>query len=525
MQRLCLIVHLLMLIVLFCYWFDFFENRDATLHTGTLRHIDALLDDTHRLSLSVLHEIDAFRDRLPVHLKSAGTLAPAALEPITAATARTRLCQSLQGRTIHLVGPHETLYQLHTYLLKTLHLPAMRVSCPGPISCPFHALCHPLSRSPGSSAPGPLTPADVASTNTSLLRFLYSSTLHPSPTRDDARFRLPFVDPRTGVRVVDSRWVTQAATASKNKAADVLVLSRAPLPAPAWSYNSSRGDWTWLRALRGPELEHAEPLAHHLFVDVLSRLDYYLPTEPNSQRLLLLLGAALHSTVSTFLPSLLLNLEKLREHAGHRAIFGEKPVLWYGSWFQPVSCASDHVSTLLSSEPDPQRLLLRLLAQAEAIDNPWSAYYNAQGLASFFAEVISAELVTPVYMHERLLKELLPKYGILYVSSLSTVISPEVGRTYKQGEHPRCVSHVNSYPLYSRGLVLHSACFRNAPRHAHGAKVFERPTRCPELLGLGGCAESLTAESAPCQFLQNNKLLCHVFVYQTTVGKQASSKS
>ncbi|KAH9048473.1 hypothetical protein EDB84DRAFT_1262398 [Lactarius hengduanensis] len=341
------------------------------------------------------------------------------LEPIAPATARAQLCQSLQGRTIHLVGPRETLYQLHTYLLKTLHLHASRpspsrISCPGPLSCPFHALCHPFSPPPGYGS-GPLSPADVASTNTSLMRFVYSSTLHPSPTRDDPRFRLPFVDPRTGVRVDDSRWVMQGAASRKN-ATDILILSRAPLPAPAWSYNASRGrNWTWLSALRGLEQEHAEPLAHHLFADVLSRLDY-LPTEPNTQRQLLL-SAALHSTVSIFLPSLLLNLEKLREHAGHRAILGEKPVLWYGSWFQPVSCGSDHVSTLLSSEPDPQRLLLRLLAQAEAIDNPWSAYYNAQ-----------------VYMHERLLATLLPKYGILYVSSLSTVIPPEVGQTYKQGD-------------------------------------------------------------------------------------------
>ncbi|KAI9441208.1 hypothetical protein H4582DRAFT_1810468 [Lactarius indigo] len=398
-----LIVNLLVLIVLFCYWFDFFESRDAALHAGTLRHIDALLDDTLRLSLSGLHENGAFQDRLPVYLKSTGTPTSAApLEPIAPATARAWLCQSLQGRTIHLVGPRETLYQLHTYLLKALHPHAprpgaTRTSCPGPLSCPFHVLCHPLSRLPGSGS-GPLTPTDVASTNASLMRFVYSSTLHPSPTRDDPRFRLPFVDPRTDVRVVDSRWVMQAA-ASRKKPADVLVLSRAPLPAPAWSYNASRGgDWTWLSALRGLEREHAGPLAHHLFAE-------------------LLLGAALHSTVSTFLPSLLLNLEKLREHAGHRAIFGEKPVLWYGSWFQPVSCAQDHVSTLLSSEPDPQRLLLRLLAQAEAIDNPWSAYYNAQ-----------------VYMHERLLAELLPKYGIVYVSSLSTVIPSGVGRTYKQGD-------------------------------------------------------------------------------------------
>ena len=379
MQKICLIVHLLVLVVLFCYWFNFFETRDPALHAGTLRHIDALLDDALRLSLSGLHENDGFQVRHPVNLKNTGT--PPLATPTAVAAIRARLCQRLQGRTIHLVGPRETLYQLHTYLLKALHPHTARVSCPGPLSCPFHALCHPLPRTPGS-APGPLTAAEVLSTNTSLMRFVYSSTLHPSPTRDDPRFHLPFVDPRTDVRVVDSRWITQAASRRrKGSDADVLVLSRAPLPAPAWSYNASRGDWTWLRTLRSLEQEYAEPLALHLFADVLSHLDYP-PTEPNTQRLLLL-GAALHSTVSTFLPSLLLNLEKLREHAGHRAILGGKPVLWYGSWFQPVLCSPEHLSTLLSSAPDPRHLLLRLLAQAEAIDNPWSAYYNAQGLAIF----------------------------------------------------------------------------------------------------------------------------------------------
>ena len=384
MQRFSLFAHLLILVVIFCHCFYFFENRNPSLHAGILRHIDALLDEALRLSLSGLIESDGFQARPHLSLKSA---MPPLIEPIAVATTRARLCQSLQGRTIHLVGPRETLYQLHTYLLKALHLHTTHVSCSGPLSCPFHALCHPLSRSLGSAS-GPLTPADVVSTNASLMRFVYSSTLHPSPTRDDPRFRLPFVDPRTDVRVLDSHWVTQTASRRKN-ATDILVLNRAPLSAPAWSYNSTKGDWTWLRALRGIEQEHADPLTRHLLADVLSRLDQLL-TEPNAQRLLLL-SAAFHTTFSTFLPSLLLNLEKLRDHVGHRAILGNKLVLWYGSWFQPVSCAPDHVTTLLSSEPDPKRLLLRVLAQAEAIGNPWSAYYNVQGLASFsFAEAVFA---------------------------------------------------------------------------------------------------------------------------------------
>jgi len=207
--------------------------------------------------------------------------------------------------------------------------------------------------------------------------------LNPSPTQEDARPSVPFIDPRTGVRVVDSRWVRHAASSK----ADILVLNRGPLPAPAWSYNkntSSARNLTWLATLRALEQEHAEPLSD-IFADVLSRLDRNddhdarLRRSAESDTTKLVIDAARHPSASTFLPSQLTTLSKLREHAGHRPILEtKKPVLWYGSWFLPVSCAPDYLS-VFSSESDPKRLLVRLLAQAEAMDNPWSAYYNAQG--------------------------------------------------------------------------------------------------------------------------------------------------
>jgi hypothetical protein len=52
------------------------------------------------------------------------------------------------------------------------------------------------------------------------------------------------------------------------------------------------------------QITHAEPLSD-LFADVLSRLDHDhdLPSESNIK--MLLISAALHSTISTVLPSLL----------------------------------------------------------------------------------------------------------------------------------------------------------------------------------------------------------------------------
>jgi hypothetical protein len=214
----------------------------------------------------------------------------------------------------------------------------------------------------------------------------YAGNLNPSPTQEDVRLNsVPSVDSRTGVRVVDSRWVRYAASSK----ADILVLNRGPLPAPAWSYNknndSAACNLTWLTTLRALEQKHAdsEPLTD-LFVDVLSRLDHHHDHDESAQPDItkLVINAALHSTISTFLPSLLSTLNRLREHGGHRPILStppKKPVMWYGSWFLPVSCAPDSLSVFSSSGSDPRHLLAQLLTQAEAMNNPWSAYYNAQG--------------------------------------------------------------------------------------------------------------------------------------------------
>ena len=78
---------------------------------------------------------------------------------------------------------------------------------------------------------------------------------------------MPSVDPRTGARVIDSRWVRYAASSK----ADIHVLYRGPVPAPAWRYNKNDDsdpparNLTWLTTLRALEQKHAEPLSD-LFV-------------------------------------------------------------------------------------------------------------------------------------------------------------------------------------------------------------------------------------------------------------------
>lgn len=84
-------------------------------------------------------------------------------------------------------------------------------------------------------------------------------------------------------------------------------------------------------------------------------------------------------------------------------------------------------------------------------------------------------------MHERLLAQLLPMYGILFISSLSTVIPPEVGRTYNQGDYPR-------FPATSN-LVPHKAEDWSCVQH-----VFETPHGT--LMGQKFLKDLLTAMSS-----------------------------
>ena len=430
------------------------SRADDAIHhvrVGTFRLVDDLLDEA--LHVSLVSSTQNHQDGRPRASPSQHPSRAAAYQvPLVGSalqvdldTLRAQACQILRGKSVFLVGPHETLYQLHSYLLTVLHpdsipgstiAPTVRPSCPGgslSYSCPSHPLCHPTKSPPQSSfhpgsgsvsgsgaaydyeSPDALaadsdirrsTTNSSSSSSSSLLRFFNSGNLNASPTQEDARLGgvVPFIDPRTGARVIaDSRWVRYAASSK----ADILVLNRGPLPAPTWSYNNKHGaaspahNLTWLTTLRALEQKHAEPLSD-LFAAVLSRLDldldyhdddHLMPmlpfssssssAEPDTTKLVI--NAALHSTISTFLPWLLSTLNRLREHTGHRPILGtqKKLVLWYGSWFLPVSCSPHSLSVFSSGSSDPRHLLAQLLTQAEAMDNPWSAYYNAQGSYDF----------------------------------------------------------------------------------------------------------------------------------------------
>jgi hypothetical protein len=95
------------------------------------------------------------------------------------------------------------------------------------------------------------------------------------------------------------------------------------------------------------------------------------------------------------------------------------------------------------------------------------ALFASPGLSSFF----------PVYMHDRLLSRLLPTYGVFYISSLSTVVPPEVGQTHQQGDRFFLFDRRLQVDLRSPLLAEDWSCIRRVfetPRGVHMGQTFLR---------------------------------------------------
>jgi hypothetical protein len=331
----------------------------------------------------VLDEVLASVARLPQlqaqMVSSSPSTAPRFLN--TSTMPNVRLCELLHDKTIYLVGPPHTTYVLHSHLLHGLTPPdAPKPYCAGAAFCPYHILCVP----PAAFLSALSEDMDLAPymhtgrrasppVGAALLRFVPSVTLDATLDRNAARFAMPRVDLRTGVRVADYPWVAPASRA------EVLVLGRAAVPAPAWSYRVKNGSaWDWLEEIGRIEREMPERGAE-VFGEVLGRLSnrshegYGAFRDTARVKTERVLRAALHSTVAVFAPSVLGVLEDVRRHAGFAPVLRNKVVLWHGGWFLPVLPGSADEEE--DGRGTPRALVGRLVRARE----PWSAYYNAQG--------------------------------------------------------------------------------------------------------------------------------------------------
>lgn len=267
------------------------------------------------------------------------------------------LCTLLSAKNILLVGPETTFY-LHSLWLHALgKLDNRQFPCFGPEFCTFHHICQHQSKTPEAvtidNGDGrfqkPPRQQDLISSGTSLLRYVLSTSLHTSKDPRDPAYIRPVVDPATGVRVRNNYWNPHA------RKADVIILNRGPLPAPAWTYNDgdSGGNWSFVDQL------------------YLNKSTIYL--NENNSLATRVINAALHTTLVSFLPSTIRSLLSLREDR----IFRQKIIIWHGSWYlQPLCTVKRNLSkhSLLIGGS-----LYPFSPQTSSAIDPWSLYYNAQG--------------------------------------------------------------------------------------------------------------------------------------------------
>ncbi|KAK0494794.1 hypothetical protein EDD18DRAFT_1106676 [Armillaria luteobubalina] len=186
---------------------------------------------------------------------------------------------------------------------------------------------------------------ELTESRSSIVRYIMSTSLYLSSNKSDARYTLPYVNPLNGVRIHDTFWLHQA------RKADVILMNRGPIPAPAWTYDGTpQGNWSYIDCLH---------LNGSATVGFTTRLDTRLQ----------ILNAALHATLTQFLPEL---------HQTLRTIYTDQDIrrrrnlwIWHGS----VQCNEDFSAS-----------------------DPWSLYHDAQ-----------------VYMHNYILPKILPYYGILFL--------------------------------------------------------------------------------------------------------------
>ncbi|KAJ3867989.1 hypothetical protein EV359DRAFT_33277 [Lentinula novae-zelandiae] len=284
------------------------------------------------------------------------------------------LCPLIRRKKILFAGPDTTFY-LHANLLQAFELHENRShSCLGTEFCTFHQICR-VPRSSNSAEPF-FPPGgfkkypsnrELDASQSSILKYILSNSLYAGSDIQDPRYTDPLaqVDQDTGVRQKERYWLGQA------RKADVLVLNRGPLPAPAWTYDGTlQGNWSFvqkpLRIMRGREIERDGRVGEN----TLESRNLYGEG---------ILDIALRVTVDKFLPEIVETLKALSKEAQqHRQV-----VLWHGSWIMEPVCA---------------RKDARGLSTLDSKMDPWTLFYNAQ-----------------VHMQNYVLRALLPHYKVLFV--------------------------------------------------------------------------------------------------------------
>ena len=401
-HRAALRLALVLGILLVFGWFKGSQDSISTTCTNFFNAINATLEDAINHALIAIPEnhlakpvgygsvsqsqFQSFQDELLCLLEAGngvkGTRSPNSCPSLTKhhalATHIPSICNNLGSKRLLLLGPSLTFTQ-HNHLLSHVSGSSPNSpphTCLGPEFCTFHHIC--VSSSQSSQPEGlvvsktldrhlkPPSPRDLLLTHSSLMHYIQSSSLYPGSNKEDLAYMVPTVDPWNGVRIKEAYWLGPA------RRADLIVLNRGPIPAPAWTYDGSAlGNWTFVDCL--PYLSSVA----HLRLARKHREDL---------RIFSVINAAMTATLAKFVPEVLQTLYVLRSDDEIRI----KPIIWHGSSYRfrvdlcEHSRNVDDLGTATSPEEYFTHILERTNGKNVAVDSRaedlWGLYHDTQGV-------------------------------------------------------------------------------------------------------------------------------------------------
>lgn len=292
------------------------------------------------------------------------------------------LCSFLAGKRLTMVGG-EHIYRFHNLLLNhQKKTEGKRFQCLGKEFCTHHHLClrttrnNPVLKEELLRYISSPSVEELVQTGSSLANYVLSDTLLALPSPEAPEYSVPYIHAFSGVRSRETYWLGSA------RKADILILGRGPFSAPPSTYT---GNWSLLSDV---------PLytgSYHTKI----------PSTASIPNPLQIVDAAVHATLSVFLPEILHTLDALRANSCFNK---KKKVIWLAN--QPRFPGNSHYQTNVFvrtyspqgefSPSDPKAVLLRCLAvisTGEHLEDPWTFYYNIQGMSFSRLKLVSLSAV------------------------------------------------------------------------------------------------------------------------------------
>ncbi|KAG1742468.1 hypothetical protein EDB19DRAFT_1701207 [Suillus lakei] len=284
------------------------------------------------------------------------------------------LCSSLAGKRLTMVGGNQ-IYRFHNLLLDhQKRSEGKRFPCLGKEFCTHHHLC---LRAPRNN---PVLKEELVryirspsveklmQTGSSLVNYVLSDTLLTLPDPEAPEYSVPYIHAFSGVRSRETYWLASA------RKADILILGRGPFSAPPSTYT---GNWSFFSDFT------SHTRSYH------AKFPSFAASIPNP---LHIVDAAVYATLSVFLPEVQQTLGALRVNGCFNR---SKKVIWLANQLRfPVKRRGRTIALLRAyflpngqDEPSPGDLktgLLRhlaVLSTNERQEDPWTLYYNVQGMS------------------------------------------------------------------------------------------------------------------------------------------------